>query len=152
MNQIWIHRIHISQPVIDTIAINRSRKSFGFLAEFNSASLLDCGREVQRGEIILNKSDVVHQRSGANFHFGAVSVPADDLAAAAEAIVGRELPEKRRNPTVRPPNTLIERLQRLHQGIIHLAREVPDILKLPAPQDIEPNAVPRGLLLDAGCK
>src|SRR5579871_1770835 len=65
LNRMWIHGINISQPVIDTVAINRSQRSFGFLTECNSAPLLNQGTEVQHGELVLNKSDVVHQRSGA---------------------------------------------------------------------------------------
>jgi AraC-like DNA-binding protein len=129
LDRVWIHQIHIAQPAIDTIAINRSRRSFGFLTERNSASLLNYGREVQHGEIVLNRSDVVHQRSGADFHYGSVSLPSDDLAAAAEAIVGRDLPDKACNPTVRPSNALMDRLQKLHRSVVNLAHEVPEVLK-----------------------
>ena len=58
--------------------------------------------------IVMNRSDVVHQRSGADLHYGAVSLP----------IVGRELPEKLR-------------LLKLHKSIGQLAHDAPDILELP---------------------
>ena len=129
LNRMRIHQINISPPVIDTVAINCSQRSFGFLTECNSASLMNNGAEVQHGEIVLNRSDVVHQRSGADFHYSSVSLPSDDLAATAKAIVGQELPEKFCNPTIRPPNALMDRLQRLHRAVVCLAQETPDILK-----------------------
>jgi AraC-like DNA-binding protein len=129
MNGIWTHRIHISLPEINTVAIKTGRRSIGFLTERNSASLLDCGREIRPGDIVTNRSDVVHQRSGADFHYGTVSLPRDDLAAAAEAIIGRELPETPHKSVVRPSSGLMCRLLNLHRCIGQLAHDAPDILE-----------------------
>ena len=131
MNRIWMHRIHISLPEINTVAVKPGRRSIGFLTECNSSSLLDCGLEVRHGDIVLNRSDVVHQRSGVDFHYGTVSLPSDDLSAAAEAIVGRELPEKPHKSTIRPPSALMLRLLKLHKRIGRLAHDTPDTLELP---------------------
>jgi AraC-like DNA-binding protein len=131
MNRIWTHRIHMSLPEINTVAVKPGRRSIGFLTECNSSSLLDCGLEVRHGDIVLNRSDVVHQRSGADFHYGTVSLPSDDLAAAAKAIVGCELPEKPYKSTIRPPSALMCRLLKLHKSIGQLAHNTPDILELP---------------------
>jgi AraC-like DNA-binding protein len=131
MNRIWMHRIHISLPEINTVAVKPGRRSIGFLTECNSSSLLDCGQEVRPGDIVMNRSDVVHQRSDPDFHYGTVSLPFDDLAAAAEAIVGRELPEKPCKSTIRPPSALMLRLLKLHKSIGQLAHDTPDILELP---------------------
>ena len=68
-----MHRIHTSLPEIITVAVKPGRRSIGFLTKCNSSSLLDCGLEVRHGDIVLNRSDVVHQRSGAECHYGAVS-------------------------------------------------------------------------------
>jgi len=130
MNGLWMHRIHISLPEINTVAVKRSRRSIGFLTECNSSSLLDGGLEVRPGDIVLNRSDAVHQRSDADFDYGTVSIPSDDLAAAAEAIVGRELPETSHKSIVRPPSALMYRLLSLHKSIGQLASDTPDILKL----------------------
>ncbi|WP_084801879.1 helix-turn-helix domain-containing protein [Bradyrhizobium sp. Ec3.3] len=131
MNAIWIHRIHISLPEINTVAVKPGRTSIGFLTECNSSSFTNCGLEVQPGDIVMNRSDVVHQRSDADFHYGAVSLPSDVLAAAAEAIVGRELPATSYNCITRPPSTLMCRLLNLHKIIGQLAHDVPDILEHP---------------------
>jgi len=131
LNRLLMHRIHISLPEINTVAVKSGRRSIGFLTECNSSSLLDCGLEVRPGDIVVNKSDVVHQRSDANFHYGTVSLPSDDLAAAAEAIVGRDLPEPPHKSNVRPPFAFMRRLLDLHQSIGQLAHCTPNILQLP---------------------
>src|ERR1700760_2809266 len=108
-------RIHISLPEINTVAVKPGRTSIGFLTECNSSSLLDSGLEVRPGDMVINRSDVVHQRSDADFHYGTGSLPSDDLAAAAEAIVGRSLPETPLKSIVRPPFALMRRLLDLHK-------------------------------------
>ena len=131
VNRLWLHRIHISLPEINTVAVKSGRRSIGFLTECNSSSLLDCGLEVRPGDMVIHRSDVVHQRSGADFHYGTVSLPSDDLATAAEAIVGRGLPETTHKSIVRPPFALIRRLLDLHKCIAQLAHHTPDILEFP---------------------
>jgi AraC-like DNA-binding protein len=131
MNRIWMHRIHISLPEINTVAVKPGRRSIGFLTECDSSSLLDCGLEVRHGDMVINRSDVVHQRSDADFYYGTMSLPSNDLAAAAEAIVGRGLPETSHKSIVRPPFALMRRLLDLHKSIGQLARHTPDILELP---------------------
>jgi AraC-like DNA-binding protein len=79
----------------------------------------------------MNRSDVVHQRSEADFHYGTVSLPSEYLAAAAEAIIGRELPESPHKSTLRPSSGLMLRLLNIHKSIGQLAHGTPDILELP---------------------
>jgi AraC-like DNA-binding protein len=131
MNEIWVHRIHITLPEINTVAVKPGRRSIGFLTECNSSSLLDCGLDVRPGDIVMNRSDVVHQRSNAEFHYGTVSLPSDYLAAAAEAITGRELPENPHKSTIRPSSGLMHRLLNMHKSIEQLAHGTPNILELP---------------------
>jgi hypothetical protein len=131
MNGIWMHRIHVSLPEINTVAVKPGRRSFGFLTECNSSPLLDCGQDVLYGDIVVNRSDVVHQRSDADFHYGTVSLPSEGLAATAEAIVGRGLRETLHKSTIRPPSELMCRLLNMHKSIGQLAHDTPDILALP---------------------
>ncbi|MBV8916945.1 AraC family transcriptional regulator [Bradyrhizobium sp.] len=131
MNGIWMHRIHISLPEINTVAVKPGRRSLGFLTECNSSSLLDCGLDVLPGDIVMNRSDLVHQRSDADFHYATVSLPSEYLSAAAEAITGRELPEAARKSIIRPPPGLMLRLLKMHKSIGQLAHDTPDILEIP---------------------
>jgi len=131
MNSLWMHRIGVSLPQVNTVAVKPGRKAIGFLIESNSSPLLHCGLEVLPGDIIVNGFDVTHQRSDANFHYGTMSLPIDDLDAAADAIIGRELPKTPHKRIIRPNSALMLRLLKLHKSVGQLAHDSPDILELP---------------------
>jgi AraC-like DNA-binding protein len=131
MNGILAHRIQVSLPEVNTVAVKPGRRSIGFLTDSNSATLLHCGREVLPGEIVVNRSDVMHQRSAAHLGYGTVSLPIAELAAAAEAIIGAKLPETPRESTIRPASSLMLRLLSVHKSICQLAHDTPDILARP---------------------
>jgi AraC-like DNA-binding protein len=132
MNSLWMHRIRVSLPQVNTVTVKPGRRAIGFLIEPNSSPLQHCGLEVMPGDIIVNGFDVTHQRSDANFHYGTMSLPLDDLDAAAEAIVGREFPKTLHKRIIRPGSALMLRLLKLHKSVGQLAHDVPDILELPA--------------------
>ena len=131
MNRLWMHRVRISLPEVNTVAVKPGRRSIGFLTEPNSSPLLHCGLEVLPGDIIVNGFDVTHQRSDANFHYGTMSLLIDDLDAAAEAIIGREFPKTPHKRIIRPASALMLRLQKLHKSVGQLAHDSPDLLELP---------------------
>jgi AraC-like DNA-binding protein len=132
VNRLLLHRVHISLPEVNTVALRHGRKSIGFLSEPNLAPFRHCGFDVLPGDIVVNRSEVAHQQSGANFHYGAMSLPNDDLDAAVETIVGRELPERSRERVIRPDSALMLRLLKLHKSVGQLAHDTPDLLDLPA--------------------
>jgi AraC-like DNA-binding protein len=131
MNGLLMQRIHVSLPGINTVAVKPGRRSFGFLTESNSSTLLDRGLEVLPGDIVVHSPDVVHQRSAAHLHYSTVSLPLDELAAAAEAMFGHELPDAPSKFTIRPASPLMHRLLSVHKGIGQLAHDTPDILVRP---------------------
>lgn len=131
INGIWLHRIHFCLPEIDTVAVRPGRRLIGFLTESNSSSLLSGGLDVLPGDIFVNTSDVVHQRTDADFHYGTVSLPCDRLDAAADAIIGCEVLQPSGKSIVRPPSALMLRLMKLHKSIGLLAHDTPDILEIP---------------------
>jgi AraC-like DNA-binding protein len=131
MNSLWMHRIRVSLPQVNTVTVKPGRRAIGFLIEPNSSPLLHCGLEVLPGDIIVNGFDVTHQRSAANFHYGTMSLPIDDLDAAADAIIGRELPKTPHKGIIRPNSALMLRLLKLHKSVGQLAHDSPDILELP---------------------
>ncbi|MCP3467503.1 helix-turn-helix domain-containing protein [Bradyrhizobium sp. CCGUVB23] len=131
MNRLLVHRFHVSLPQVNTVAVKPGRRSIGFLSEPGSSRFLHCGVEILPGDIIVNRSDVVHQRSDANLHYGTMSLPIDDLDAAAETIIGREFPKTRQTQIVRPQSALTVRLLKLHKSVGQLAHDNPHILELP---------------------
>jgi AraC-like DNA-binding protein len=131
MNRLWLHRIRISLPEVNTVAVKPGRRSIGFLTEPGSSPFLHCGLEVSPGDIVVNRFDVIHQRSDVNFQYGTMSLPTDDLDAAAEAIIGHELPNTPLKRIIRPNSALMLRLLKLHQSVGQLGHDSPDILELP---------------------
>ena len=130
-NRLWVQDFRASAPTICTVACRPDRRSIGFLTETNSSSLQHCGEEVLPGDIIVNRTDVAHRRSGADFEYGSVSLPTDVLDYAAEAITGREFAEESAGRIVHPRPRLTSRLLKLHKAIGQLARHTPEVLQLP---------------------
>jgi AraC-like DNA-binding protein len=130
MDRLWMQRFRVSLPQVNTVAVKPGRRSIGFLTEPSSSPFLHCGLEVLPGDIIVNRFDVIHQRSDANLHYGTMSLPIDDLDAAAETIIGREFPKTHKR-VIRPDSALMLRLLKLHKSVGQLAHDSPDILELP---------------------
>jgi AraC-like DNA-binding protein len=81
--------------------------------------------------IFYAKSSEYYRRSFAEARWGAMSLPVEELAVAAEAVVGRELTAPASNRLIRPSPSLMTRLLRLHEAAGHLAETAPDILAHP---------------------
>jgi AraC-like DNA-binding protein len=131
MRRLWLQNFQVSLPQVNTLAIKRGRRSIGFLTGLDSSPFLHCGLKVSPGDIVVNRLDVVHQRSDANLHYGTMSLSTEEFDAAAETIIGRELPEALYKRVIRPDSMLMLRLLRLHKSVGQLAHDTPDVLELP---------------------
>ena len=131
MNRLWMQRFHLNAPHVNTLAVRRGRRAINFLTEATSTTLQHCGVEILPGDIIVNDYDMVHQRSNANLHSGAMSLAVDELNAAVESIIGRGFPAKLHERIIRPDSALMARLLKLHKMVGQLARDTPDILEEP---------------------
>jgi AraC-like DNA-binding protein len=58
-------------------------------------------------------------------------LPPEDLAAAGNAVIGRELMSPAALQIIRPPPHMMSRLRHLHQAVDHLSEGAPDILAHP---------------------
>ena len=130
-NRLWLQRIRASSPTVCTTASKPGRQSIGFLTESNLSSYQHCGMEVMPGDVVVDSCDVVHRRSGADFDYGSISIPTDELDTAVDARVGCELLEKSAQHIFRPHPQIISRLLKLHRAIGQLAHDTPDLLQLP---------------------
>jgi AraC-like DNA-binding protein len=131
MSRLWMQRFHVALPQISIVACKSDRQSIGFLTESNSSRLQHCGLDVLPGDIVVNRSDVVHQRSGADYHLGTMSLPLDELDTAVKAIIGREFIKSVDQRIIHPNPALMSRLLKLHRTVGQLGHDVPDILQLP---------------------
>jgi AraC-like DNA-binding protein len=128
-NALRLMRYDLSLPQVSSVTLDPSRKTIGFLTE--STPLRYYGTEISLGDIIIQKPDVAHMVSESSFSAGAMSLPVDDLNAATEAIVGRDLSKALEKLVVRPGPALMSRLVKLHRVVPQLARDAPEVLELP---------------------
>jgi AraC-like DNA-binding protein len=131
LNRLWMQRFHQQLPQVTSAAIKPGRKVIGFLTKEHQPTLQHCGMDVSAGEIIVNDFDTMHQRSGADLYYGAMSLPLGDFDAAANAISGYEFPGTALKHVVRPSPVLMSRLLELHKLVGRIAETTPNILDLP---------------------
>ena len=129
--RLWVQGFRASAPTVCTVACKPDRRSIGFLTESNASKLQHCGLDVLPGDIIVNRSDVVHRRSGADFSYGSLSLPNNELENAVEAITGCEFAETLDRRIIHPRPQLMSRLLKLHRAIGQLAHDTPEVLVLP---------------------
>ena len=98
--------------------------------------------ELAKGEVIAGLDYTDHVRSSAACRRGAMTLSAEDLAAAGEAIVGRELTASSLPYRLRPSPAMLSRLLNLHEAAGQLAKNAPDILA----KDEVARAIEQGLV------
>lgn len=131
LNRLWMQRFHQKLPQVNTVAIKPGRRVIGFLTRARHPLLQHCGMGVSAGDIIVNDFDVMHQRSGADFHYGSMSLPLEDFDASAKAISGLEFPGTALKHLVHPSPALTSRLLELHNTVGQIAETSPHIFELP---------------------
>jgi AraC-like DNA-binding protein len=131
LNRLWMQRFHQKLAQVNAVAIRPGRRVIGFLTKEHQPTLQHCGMDVSAGEIIVNDFDMMHQRSGADLHYGSMSLTLGDFDAAAKAISGREFPGAPLKHLVRPSPTLMSRLLELHKMVGQIAETTPGVLELP---------------------
>jgi AraC-like DNA-binding protein len=131
LNRLWMQRFHQQLAQLNSVAIKPGRKVIGFLTKEHQPTLQHCGMDVSAGVIIVNDFDTMHQRSGVDLYYGAMSLPLDDFDAAAKAISGYEFPGTTLKHLVRPSPVLMSRLLELHKMVGQIAETTPHILELP---------------------
>ena len=131
MSKLWMQRFDVSLPQISNVACKPDRQSIFFLTEANLAPMQYCGQDVLPGDIVINKTEVAHHRSGHDYHLAAMSLPPDDFDAAVETITGRGFRKRLHERSVHPDPALMSRLMKLHSVVGQLAHETPDLLAMP---------------------
>lgn len=129
LNRIRLSRYYLSLPQVSTVTLDPSRKTFSFLTE--PSSLRYYGTEISVGDICIEKPDAAHVVSESSLYGGSISLPADELNAATEAVVGRDLSKALEKLVIRPDPERFSRLMKLHQTATRLAHESPEVLDLP---------------------
>ena len=133
LDHLWMAQGWDSLPRLARTANDPRRAKFEFVSGWNQAPLQYDGAEVSAGEIVVaGLGSVTRERTTGPHKWAAMSLPPQDLAAAGEAIVGRELVAAVDTHVIRPPEAKMSRLMKLHEGATQLAKTAPDILALPS--------------------
>jgi len=130
-NRLRMIRYRLSLPQVSAITIKPDRRVIGFLTESPSPTVYYRGTKILPCDIVVNKSDVAHQRTEADLCGGSMSLPVDALNAELEAVIGCDFLEKLARPVVRPSPALMSRLLKLHKAVCQVAHDTPEILELP---------------------
>ena len=130
LHQLWMLRGEESLARVHNVAIGK-RAAILFATDRNPPEYID-GMELPQGEILVfGLGSVGHQRTSAGCQWGTMSLTLEDLAAAGQAMIGREVTAPSDTQCIRPPPQLMSRLLRLHEAAGHLAKTAPDILANP---------------------
>jgi AraC-like DNA-binding protein len=131
MNRLWMQRFHTHLAQVNAVAMRPGRRIIGFHTKEHQPAMQHCGMDVFPGDIIVNDFDAMHQRSGADFYYGAMSLATGDLDAACKAINGNEFSVPQVKHFVRPNPALMSRLRKLHEMVGQIAENTSSLFELP---------------------
>ena len=131
LGSVWTQRASENLPLLRHGAISSDRVIVVFLPEPDLPPLRYCGMEVGPQDIVVTGSQAVTLSSGAPSGWASMSLEPETFAAAADAIVGREILRPAVTHLVRPRPEIFRRLSALHRATAELARSNPALLAQP---------------------
>src|SRR6516164_2619910 len=137
LTRIDLHRLFMcrfDENLSRVMKVTPSGKRAGivFATDPGGPAMLTNGIEISNREIARVGLDWEwYLRSSAPCEWGTMSLAPEDLAAAGEAIIGRELVPATFARSLAPPAHALSRLRTLHEAAGHLAKTTPDILAKP---------------------
>jgi AraC-like DNA-binding protein len=137
LTRVELHRLSVhcgeaSLPRVANSAVDPKRYAMIFATNPSQPPGYVSGLEMSPGDIIVHRSGSEgHNRSTAACRWGSIWLLHEDIAAAGEALIGRELTAPSFTHRIRPPAPLLSRLLNLHEAAGHLAKTAPDILAQP---------------------
>jgi AraC-like DNA-binding protein len=132
LHRLWMQRSWTSLPLIAHSAVHKSRSVILFPTDAQKPSFSHSGMEVSHRDIVFNSAGSEHHhRTSTAYCWGAMSLSPEDLAAAGQALVGRDLTAPPVTHLIRPPPHLMSRLRNLHAVAGDLAARAPGILSHP---------------------
>jgi AraC-like DNA-binding protein len=132
LHRLSVHRGEETLPRVANSAVDPKLYAIIFATNPSQPSVYISGLELSPADIIVHRvGSVGHNRSAAGCRWGFMSLPHEDLAAAGEALIGRELTAPSFTHRITPPTPLLSRLLNLHEAAGRLAKTAPDILTHP---------------------
>jgi AraC-like DNA-binding protein len=132
LHRLFMYRSDENLPRIMKVTPSGTRAGIVFATDPSQPAMLINGIEIADGQISRNGVDCEwYLRSSAPCGWGSMSLAPEDLTAAGETIIGRELALATFARGLAPPASVLSRLRKLHEAAAHLAKTAPDILAKP---------------------
>jgi len=132
LHRLFMCRFDENLPRVMKVAPSGMRVGIAFATDLGQPAMQVNGVEIADGQIARVGLDWEwYLRSSAPCQWGTMSLTPEDLAAAGETIIGRELKPPIFAERVPPPARGLSRLRKLHEAAGHLAKTAPDILLKP---------------------
>jgi AraC-like DNA-binding protein len=131
LHRLWMQRSRESLPRIAHSTNFKDRGVIFFLSDAQ-APMHHTGMELPPGGVMFYSPGAEHyQRSTIPCRWASMSLPIEELAAAGQAIAGRDLAAPKVTALIRPPPAMMGRLSQLHAAAGDLAATAPEILTHP---------------------
>jgi hypothetical protein len=131
LNRVSLHRGEEALPRLTYSAVDPALFLIAFPVH-RDQQLYVGGLEMVHGDIFAFRAGTEsYNRMAAGCRWGTIFLTHEDIAAAAEAIVARELTAPPVTHRIMPPPGVLNRLLNLHEAAGHLAKTAPDILVKP---------------------
>jgi AraC-like DNA-binding protein len=131
LHRLWMQRFSDNLPRIAHSAAISGRATISFPTQLGP-SLLWAGAEMKPTNITRHSEGAnSFQHSSGSACWGAMSLPADDMAIVGAAMVGCDLTPPRDTLSVTPSPAAMAKLQRLHAAAGQLAEQAPEIIANP---------------------
>ena len=132
LHRLWMHRFDEDLPRIMKVTPSGMRAVVIFATHTHQPAMQVNGIEVSQNQVVKFGLDWEwYLRSSAACEWSTMSLAPQDLAAAGESIIGRELVPPTFARSIAPPVAALSRLRKVHDAADHLAETAPDILAKP---------------------
>jgi AraC-like DNA-binding protein len=130
--RLWMQYGCENLPGVKHLACNLNRAALLFLADPLQPSPRFCGVEISsQAMAFFGLGASYHLRTGGPFRWAAMSLPADEVAAASVTLTGRELRAGAVTRIIRPDPAHMTRLARLHRASRQLVDMAPEVFLRP---------------------
>jgi len=136
LTNIWLDRVFVqsgneSLPRVAYSTIDPTWLAIAFATSLDQQISVN-GLELPQGEIVVFRAGAEgHNRSSTACQWGSIALTHADVAAAGQALSGRELGAPAVTHRIKPTPLLLSRLLNLHEAAGHLVKTAPDILGKP---------------------
>jgi AraC-like DNA-binding protein len=132
LHRLWMQRFSDNLPRIADVANIVSGRVYITFRTRPGPSLLQSGIEMEPSAILRHgRAQEYYQRSSGSASFGTMSLPTEDIALAAETILGIDLTTPHDPMSITPVRACMTRLQCLHAAAADLAEHAPEVIANP---------------------